>query len=242
LAAIPILCYHNVALAPREARYPGLYVDPRQLARQFDWMKRLGLRGVSLREAVKLLAAPQPAPVVALTFDDGYLDTLENALPLLRSHGFGATCFAVSDALGDHNRWDADFLGERKRLMDRDQLRRWIDAGMEVGSHSRSHPRLPQLDDEAARAEIFDSRAALGGQLGVPVDSFCYPYGACDARVASLVQAAGYRVACGTQPRSARPGDDPFRLPRYLVDGEHGMLRFLHKVARPFSRLLHRAS
>jgi peptidoglycan/xylan/chitin deacetylase (PgdA/CDA1 family) len=232
--AVPILCYHNVAPPPRTTRFPNLYIDPKRLESQFQWLRRLGLRGVALREALPSIAAGARSKLVALTFDDGYQDVFEHAVPLLRKYGFTATCFAVSDTLGDHNRWDADFVGARKPVMTRDDLRRWIDAGFEVGSHSHTHARLPTLPPELASEEIASSRAILGAELGVAIENFSYPYGAVDARARDLVFAAGYRSACGTAPHAADSTDDVFCLPRFIVDGTHGTLRFLHKVASSF--------
>ena len=74
------------------------------------------------------------------------------------------------------------------------------DAGWEVGSHTRSHPRLPQVDDAALARELGDSRELIAERLGRPCESIAYPYGDFDERVVRATAAAGYR------PRARSPG------------------------------------
>jgi peptidoglycan/xylan/chitin deacetylase (PgdA/CDA1 family) len=234
VSGVPILCYHNVALRPAGTRFGLLYVGPDAFDRQLWALRRLGLRGVSLGEALPRLRDHARSNMVALTFDDGYLDTLTEAAPLLARYGFRATCYLVSDRLGDHNAWD-DGADERpKALMTRAQIGRWLESGMEIASHSCTHPRLHEIDDAEAVREIVDSRDALRREFGVAVDDFAYPFGAFNARTADLVRAAGYRSAVTTRPGIARGSDDPLRLHRLLVDGQRGLWRFLLQVATPF--------
>src|SRR5690242_19527044 len=95
-------------------------------------LKRLGLRGVSLSDGLRYLERGESRDKVALTFDDGYADNLENAAPILREFGFGATCFVVTDRVGQHNVWDAEALRVRKPLMTASQLRSWVAEGFEL--------------------------------------------------------------------------------------------------------------
>src|SRR5215469_14600290 len=96
MAALPILCYHNVATAPTEAPFKLLYVSPDRFERQLWTLRRLGLRGVSISEGVARLGNASSRGCVALTFDDGYTDTLTTAAPLMKQYGFTATCYVVS--------------------------------------------------------------------------------------------------------------------------------------------------
>jgi len=232
MSTMPILCYHNIEQSPRGSRFKLLYVNPAKFARQLWTLRRLGLRGVSIRDGIQQLRSGTRNKLVVLTFDDGYLDTLTQALPLLKQYGFTATCYAVSDAIGTHNVWDAAQLQETKPLMSHGQIQQWLEAGMELGSHSRSHPRLRGLDAAAAEGEIAGSRAALQAAFGVPVEHFCYPFGSFDDNTVELVRRAGYRSAVTVVPGIACANDDPYRLPRILVNGEHGWVRFLLRIAR----------
>ena len=231
MAKTPIFGYHNIGQSPRHSRFKLLYVDPEKFSRQLWTLRRLGLRGVSMSEGIRQLRSNTKGNLVILTFDDGYVDTLTQALPVLRKFGFTATCYVVSDAIGAHNRWDADQLQEVKPLMSHAHLQQWLAAGMEIGSHSRSHPRLHELDNEAADREIAGSRAQLCAQFGVPVEHFAYPYGSFKDDTVGLVKRAGYSSAVSVVAGVARPTDDPYRLPRMLVDGERGWCRFLLQLA-----------
>lgn len=237
MPALPILCYHNVATPPPDARFKLLYVSADSFERQLWSLRRLGLRGVSISEGMTRLRSGTTKGYVAFTFDDGYADTLTTAAPLMRRYGFTATCYVVSDAVGTYNHWDAEYLRERKTLMSRKQLDQWLAAGMEVGSHSCSHPRLNELPHDTALYEIAESRAALRNMLGVPVEHFAYPFGQFTADTVELVRRAGYSSAVTVLPGVARRSDDRLRLPRILVNGERGLWRFLLHAATPYGRL-----
>jgi peptidoglycan/xylan/chitin deacetylase (PgdA/CDA1 family) len=237
MSALPILCYHNVAAAPKDAPFKLLYVSPELFERQLWTLRRLGLRGVSTSEGITRLRNATSRGCVVFTFDDGYADTLTTAAPLLRRYGFSATCYVVSGAIGTYNRWDAEYLQETKPLMSREQLDQWLAAGMEVGSHSLSHPRLHELPQDAAWQEITESRNALRNMLGVPIDHFAYPFGHFSVDLVESVRRAGYSSAMTVLPGIARASDDPLRLPRILVNGEHGLWRFLLHLASPHERL-----
>jgi len=141
MSALPILCYHNVAEAPKETHFKLLYVSPESFERQLWTLHRIGLRGVSTSEGIARLLNGTARGCVVLTFDDGYVDTLTMAAPLIKRYGFSATCYVVSGAVGTYNRWDAEQLQETKSLMSREQIDQWLAAGMELGSHSCSHAR-----------------------------------------------------------------------------------------------------
>jgi peptidoglycan/xylan/chitin deacetylase (PgdA/CDA1 family) len=237
MSSLPILSYHNVAKAPHDAPFKLLYVSPDSFERQLWTMRRLGLRGVSTSEGMARLANGTSRGCVVLTFDDGYADTLETAVPLMKRYGFGATCYVVSGAVGTYNHWDAELLRETKPLMSRDQLDQWLAAGMEVGSHSLSHPRLHELPQEIARHEIAESRTALRNMLGVPIEHFAYPFGQFSVDIVELVRQAGYSSAMTILPGVARASDDRLRLPRIFVNGERGLWKFLLQVATPYERL-----
>jgi peptidoglycan/xylan/chitin deacetylase (PgdA/CDA1 family) len=230
-----------VAEAPQDAPFKLLYVSPERFERQLWTLRRLGLRGVSTSEGVARLRNTTSPGCVVLTFDDGYADTLTTAAPLMKQYGFTATCYVVSGALGTYNSWDADYVRERKPLMSREQLDQWLAAGMEVGSHSLSHPRLHELSPEVAQHEIAESRAALRNLLGIPIEHFAYPFGAFTSDIVASVRRAGYSSAVTVLPGIARASDDRLRLPRILVNGEHGLWKFLLHLIGPYERLRRRA-
>lgn len=240
VSTLPILCYHNVAEPPESTRFKLLYVSPEKFERQLWAMRRLGLRGVSISEGLRRLDEGSSRRYVALTFDDGYADTATTAAPLLKQYGFGATCYVVTSAVGTYNRWDEEFLQERKTLMSREQIERWLSAGLEVGSHTCSHPRLHEVSRDEALREIVESRVALRDLFGAAVAHFAYPFGQFTEEVSQLVRSAGYLSAVTVLRGVARASDDRFRLPRILVDGEKGLWRLLVHLATPYDRLRRR--
>ncbi|MFC5436326.1 polysaccharide deacetylase family protein [Rhodanobacter umsongensis] len=228
---MPILMYHNIARAPRDLRvYRSLFVSPATFARQM-WLLRLcGYTGLSMSAAMPYLRGERAGRIAVITLDDGYVDNLESALPVLQRYGFSATCYVVSGSVGQCNQWDAERLGLRKPLMSVEQLRSWHRGGMEIGAHSRSHPRLTQCDDAQLHDEIHGSKAALEDHLGAPVTQFCYPYGDTDDRVAGRVREAGFAAATSTRRGRALAGMDLWRLPRVQVARHHLLPQFGMRV------------
>ena len=155
--------------------------------------------------------------VVGITFDDGYQNNLDHAAPVLSRLGFGSTCYAVSDLLGATNRWDASVGVPQVPLMDGAGLRRWCEAGQEIGSHTRFHSRLPGLDDAAARDEIRGARSRLEAETGRPVLHFCYPYGEFEERHLEMVREAGYLTATTTIRGRYPVGGPLFSIPRVPI-------------------------
>jgi peptidoglycan/xylan/chitin deacetylase (PgdA/CDA1 family) len=233
MAKIPILCYHNVGSAPANSLFKLLYVRLEDFERQLWTIRRLGLRGVSAGTGLRELGSKAKNDFVVLTFDDGYADTLAEALPLLLKYRCTATCYLVSDAIGTYNSWDAEVLSETKPLMNHEQVRLWLAAGMEIGSHSRSHPRLETMDSAAAYDEIAASRDSLRTAFGASIDHFCYPFGRFAEATPDLVKRAGYLSAVSLLRGIANAADDRYRLPRIFVNGERGWARFLLQIATP---------
>lgn len=233
--AIPILMYHNVAEVPAGLHPDGrcLYVTPAAFAAQMAWLRRLGWRGVSMGDAMPYLRGEKRGRVAAITFDDGYLDNLENAMPVLQRHGFGATCYVVNGCIGQYNLWDTAKLGVKKPMMTSGQLHAWRAGGMEVGAHTRNHPHLTRCDDAQLRDEIAGGKAELESLLGFEVPQFCYPFGDADARVAKAARAAGFHAAPTVRRGRARAGDDLFMLPRVAIDNADSLAKFALRAFTP---------
>jgi len=205
-----VLMYHSVE--PYTADPYQVTVRPERFERQLHWLRRRGLRGVSMRE---LLRADDRAGLVGLTFDDGYRDFVTHVMPVLARYGWSATVFVVAGALGGTNDWDRP--GPDKPLMTADEVRTAAAAGIEIGSHSLHHRRLTGVEDGALDAEVRRSRAILCELTGQDVDGFCYPYGDVAAREADAVRAAGYGYGCAVR-RSVPDG-------RYEPDGRYAIAR-----------------
>jgi peptidoglycan/xylan/chitin deacetylase (PgdA/CDA1 family) len=101
---------------------------------------------------------------------------------------------------------------------------------MEVGAHTRTHPRLTQCDGTQLHNEIHGSKAELEDLLALPVSQFCYPYGDQNDRVVAVTREAGFKAATTTHRGRAIPGTDPWRLPRIQVARHHLLPQFAMKT------------
>lgn len=222
-----IFMYHGVADVDEDPNQ--LCVSPARFAEQMAWLARRGLRGVGIAELVDAMRAGRQRGLVGLTFDDGYTNVLETALPVLRQHGFGATAYIISDRLGGTNEWDE---GPVWQLMTGGQVRELAEAGIEIGSHAATHMRLAGASPAQLTAEISESRTSLGALLGTEIRGFAFPYGSMDAASRQAVRDAGYEYACAVEASTAEIG--LMALPRLYVGEQDDARRMTVK------RLLYR--
>jgi peptidoglycan/xylan/chitin deacetylase (PgdA/CDA1 family) len=233
--SIPILVYHQISEAPpRGAPFRGLYVSPGAFARQMALLKLLGYQGLSMSALLPYLTAERSGKVVGITFDDGYLNNLTHALPVLQRHGFTSTCYAVSGLLGQTNIWDREIGMAQVPLMDADQLRQWVAGGQEVGSHTKNHVRLLQSDAATARAEMMQDRAALESILATPVRHFCYPYGEYAPEHVVMADETGFQTVTTTRRGRSSVAGDLMVLPRVPVVRSTSLPVFWLKIATAY--------
>ena len=229
--SIPILTYHHTEQAPPKG-FPmrSLWVTPSSFSTQMRWLSRLGYRGLAMSELMPYLRGEKKGKVVGITLDDGYQSNVSHALPILKQHGFSATCYVVSGRLGQHNEWDAALGMAKAALMSGEEMRAWVDAGMEVGSHTCSHADLSRLSLAEARHELLQSKSDLENLLQKPVTQFCYPYGHFSPEHEALVSQAGYEAATTTHRGRACATDRMTALPRVPVVRSTYAVQFLLKV------------
>ena len=227
LSPIPILTYHQIAVAPpKGAPYRGLYVSPSSFKHQMAFLKLLGYRGLSLSGLMPYLRGELEGKVVGISFDDGYLNNLTNALPVLQKYGFSSTCYAVSQLLGKTNEWDRHIGIAQTPLMTADQLQAWVSGGQEVGAHTRHHVHLTQTDASSGQDEISLCKIELESLTNAPVAHFCYPYGDFNDDTAMKVIGVGFQSATTTQRSRCHAGEDLMKLPRVPVLRTTGLLSF----------------
>lgn len=209
-----VLYYHRVGPfadgAPRK-----MNVEPAVFREQIEAVARR-YRVVALDELV------DSGDGAAITFDDGYRDVVGHALPILREMKVPATFFIVTGAVGGTDTW---YQG-REAIATWDDLRRWRDAGMAVGSHGLTHERLNEMPLERARREIVESKRVIEEKLGVKVAHFSYPQGGRTPEIERAVAEAGYRAAWGTK---SAPGG-PFARRRIRLSANDRGFRFRFKL------------
>lgn len=206
----PVLTYHKLGARPRRVRLKGLYLSERLFRRQLTELQADGFTNGALAAC----AGPAAGKRIAITFDDGYVNVLRHGLEPLAASGFKATLFLVADLLGQFNRWDVPLGEVPEPMMDAAQVREWLAAGHDIGSHTLTHPFLTRLPLNQAKEEISASRKKLEDLFGRKIEHFCYPYGDWNEAARDLVIGAGYRTACTTVPGVNTAGDSPFALKR----------------------------
>lgn len=215
---IPILVYHQIAAAPpKGSPFRSLYVAPEAFARQMAWLKLLGYTGLSMSGLQPYLSGERAGKVVGITFDDGYQNNLTHALPALLKQGFSSTCYAVSGLLGKTNVWDEGLGIAQTPLMSEAEIRQWVSAGQEIGSHTRQHVNLLATDDSGCRVEMARGKTELESVIGQPVRHFCYPYGQYEPKHVAMAGELGFVTATTTQRSRCYAQTDLLQLPRVPV-------------------------
>jgi peptidoglycan/xylan/chitin deacetylase (PgdA/CDA1 family) len=218
-----VLMYHKVNdLQPNPTTVP---TDV--FAEQMELLGELGYAPVSL-ERVRdhyVGGVPLPPRAVLITFDDGYRDNLENALPVLQRHGYPAVVFVPIGFLDDDRPLPHEealrTLGVRNYTVDWDELAALEAGGVRVESHGIGHRPVSELEPAQAAREIALSKLRLEERLGRPVDAYAFVKGSlADYRPehVSLVQQAGYTLGFTSVSGANGPSTDRYRLRRYNVE------------------------
>jgi peptidoglycan/xylan/chitin deacetylase (PgdA/CDA1 family) len=218
----PILCYHKIAPPPKRARIKGLYLEPKLFLRQMSEITQAGLTASFLG-----CSDISKKETITITFDDGFVSNLIEAVPLMKKAGVQAINYLVADRLGQTSDWEARDGGETDLLMDESQVREWLAAGHQIGAHTCTHPRLSQLSDAQANEEISASRKKLEDRFGLPVEHFAYPYGDYNERTVELVRQAGFETAVTMHRGVNLPNTPLFELKRWTARYESRNLKNL---------------
>jgi peptidoglycan/xylan/chitin deacetylase (PgdA/CDA1 family) len=194
-------------------------VDPGLFEAQLDLLAERR-RVVSLAQTVAALGTPEARRLAAITFDDGYVDFAQHAMPALARRSLHATLFVPAGHLGGANAWDAGHAAERK-ILDASALRSLDPERVEIGAHGMTHRRLAGLARETLRTETHGARARLEEVCARPVRFFAYPYGQLDdfdAAAEAAVAAAGFEAACCTHFGRGSGPAERFRLRRVGIE------------------------
>jgi len=240
-----ILCYHGVS-----DRWPSDFaLSPRRLERQLRHLLGRGYRPLTLGAALRERPGGR---TVAVTFDDALRSVLSEGEPVLSRLGVPATVFVPTGYVTNRepvawpgmDEWVGTAHESELECMTWEELRGLRDRGWEIGSHTRSHPDLRTLDDDAVAAEMTESRRECERELERSCELLAYPFSSYDRRVKELARAGGYAAAVILDnripiPRRSvplLPGSDPFELVRAGVYRHDGWGRFLAKTSSAVRR------
>jgi peptidoglycan/xylan/chitin deacetylase (PgdA/CDA1 family) len=168
---------------------------------------------------------------VVLTFDDGYLDFYENALPILRECGFTAVMFLVADFSRHTNWWDYGNHPLRAPLLRKNHISTMQQEGIELGSHTCSHRSLVALGDSELRDELARSKSVLEDLTSHPVTLLSYPYGDVDGRVKAAAREVGYSCGLAGQSGPLHFSADRYEIRRVLVTNRPSDAYMFSKVS-----------
>lgn len=229
--------YHQVGHFARPNAHRALYCDVRRFRAQMGYFKRFGYHVLSLDEAYAGLFGGRglPGRSVVLTFDDGYRNFYEHALPVLQEYGFPAAVFVITDLVGGRADWLKQGGAEAVPMMNAAMLRELEGSGVTLGSHTCSHAKLSRIAPASIGAEVQDSKRALEDLTGHEIRHFCYPFGLYNDAARDAVGEAGYRTALTCIRGDANEADNPLEIPRKAIsygDSLAGVFWKLHMKRR----------
>ena len=222
-----ILMYHSISDS-RDSSVNHWSVSVKNFRSHVRILKSKGWTTVCVKNLIQAYSLPQRT--VAITFDDGYADNFEHAFRVLSEFGMRATWFVVSNDIGTQASWkDNDNL--KQRMLNLKQLKEMINAGMEIGAHTRTHARLTELSPAEIKEEVAGSKKDLEDMLGVQITSFAYPYGLFNDECVETVRKAGFTIACTTRTGWFGSEPDLLRVRRVSVFYEDNLSVFARKIA-----------
>jgi peptidoglycan/xylan/chitin deacetylase (PgdA/CDA1 family) len=215
-ARLPVLLYHRVGPV-RAGGHPALTVSPEKFESQLRALARQGFEGISASSWLAALTdgATLPPRPILLTFDDGYSDLADQALPALQRLGWSATVFVATATIGGESDWD-EAEGASQRLLSAEDIRTWAAQGFEFGAHGVTHCDLTRVGPEQLRQEVVGGRDALAELVGRPVTAFAYPYGSYNDDVRKVV-GGSFELAFGVNEGLNDAATDRTRLRRTMV-------------------------
>ena len=222
---IPIISYHSI----NDQNCP-LSLSLYEFEKQLIFFKKNNFQSIHFNEI-----GNQSTNKFIITFDDGYKDLIENALPLLNKYNFKATCLIVSNLIGKNNIWDEHSKNvKNKELMNLSEINLWIKNGMYIGSHSKNHKKLTLLNKTDAVDEIINSKNELETLTGTSINSFCYPYGLYNENIVEIVKEK-YDLAFTTnRSRFDTSKHNKYLLPRIDMGKALSQLKLYLKVFTPY--------
>ena len=212
-ANVPILLYHHIddlAVGASAARRRWT-ISPKRFEAQMDWVAARGFHTITIEQLSRHLKYGDVLPhqPIVITFDDGWRDHYSVALPILLKHGFVGTFFIISDSVG------------HSVYMDWDQIKALAKAGMDIQSHTVTHPNLSVLPVGQVRREIINSKKTIEDHLHKPVTVLAYPFGKYDDAVITAAREAGMEGAVtvsGMNGGYILRSDRTYTLDRYAVE------------------------
>lgn len=214
---IPVLMYHSIAYEAGN----DLRVPKEKLREQMQIIKDNGFTPITLDELYSHFndSAALPQKPIVITFDDGYKDNYENALPVLKEFGFKATVFVITCQTDD----STDFMTSA-------QLKEMNANGIDIECHTVTHPHLKELSYDKQLTELKASKEKLEKMLNKKIDYIAYPYGSYNNDTVKLTKSLGYKMAFTTNEGQANKDQGIFTLDRMYISNSNSLDYFKKQI------------
>lgn len=232
---IPVLMYHKIPKQNLESRH-RIFVTEENFEKHLKFYTEQGFTTLHFSEiedyrSLKKNPAQFPKKPLLLTFDDGYIDNLEHAAPLLKKYGHKAVLYLLADNSVRYNYWDADGGDARSEIMSPEQKESLRHSPFEIGSHGLRHDKITEMTDERAWQELTESKALLEKQFKTPVVSYAFTYGITSPYHAKMAEKAGYHFALNTDTGALSFHEDAFSIFRANIFPEDGPAQLKKKTS-----------
>lgn len=224
--AVPVLMYHYIGDLPTnaDATRKDLTVSTQNFTAQMNFLLSQGYTSITPGQLYLYLTKNKaiPAKSVVISFDDGYADTFDNAVPILETDHltgmFGIiTGLVATNTISNYANWQ--------------QIISARNAGMAIVSHSYSHPNFAALSASDQNFNIAKSTVDLTGELGTPPTYFIYPFGKYNSTTEQTLKNHGYVMSFTTAYGFVKPGENLLELPRVRIHGAESLQTFMCNVA-----------
>jgi peptidoglycan/xylan/chitin deacetylase (PgdA/CDA1 family) len=220
-----ILCYHIVE-SPQD---PRMEISRDAFLQQMRYLAMTGYNVIPLRHVYEYAIgkrASLPKNAIVVTIDDGWRSTYTEVFPEMQKRNFPFTVFVYPK-----------IIGQTSHALSWKQVKEMADAGVDIQSHSLSHPFLTQRRHESfgdaqyevwLQRELSESKRILERETGHKVSFLAYPYGDYDHHLAAAVARAGYAAALTCDFGRVHHGSDPMRMKRFVIDKRMDFAAFRH--------------
>jgi len=236
---LTVLLYHSICPDNTPEHADHFNVTPDTFKKQMEWLSMQGYESISPDDIDDVMRDRHAKKCVLISFDDGYQNNYEYALPVLQETGhkaifFIATSFLDSAEVFPWIQTEIDAVRKQYRPLTGSQLKDIAAiSGMTIGAHTKTHRRLASLEQNEARAELLESKSTLESLLGTEIKHFAFPYGSTKdftARDMAMCREAGFQTGMTTDARSMRKPQNLFAIPRQTVYERDKTNSFLFKV------------
>ena len=226
-----ILMYHMISepLTKAEVKYA---CPPKQFEKHMHMLLNDGFKPISIKTVEDYYSHnfPLPDKSFLITLDDGFEDNYSNAFPIFQRYNIPAMIYLATGLVGKTNQWMSVPTFSERKMLSWQQIKEMASQDIDFGSHTVSHPRLTELDDDCVGKELSESKQIIEQQLGQECKHFAYPYGLLTEKTRKLVAQAGFKTACSTRSGFNNTERDPLILHRIEVFGDDSAWRLKQKI------------